>query len=71
MMAEHVQPDTFNPPHHKLRPGIKSKLDALLKEYTSQFVKDETLIGTPPLKEMTIDMGNSDPVSQKPYLIAM
>ena len=28
-------------------------------------------IGTTPLTEMTIGMGNSDPVSQKPYLIAM
>ena len=28
-------------------------------------------IGTTPLTEMTIDMGNSDPVSQKPKLIAM
>ena len=28
-------------------------------------------IGTTPLTEMTIDMGNSHPVSQKPYPIAM
>ena len=28
-------------------------------------------IGTTPLTEMTIDKGNSNPVSQKPYLIAM
>ena len=27
--------------------------------------------GTTPPTEMTIDKGNSDPVSQKPYLIAM
>ena len=25
MMAEQVQLDTFNPPHHKLRPSIESK----------------------------------------------
>ena len=70
-MAEQVQPDAFNLLHHKLRPKIESQLDALLKEYTSQFAKDEMSIGIAPLKEMTIDMGNADPVSQKPYLIAM
>ena len=42
-----------------------------LKEYASQFAKDETSIGTTPLMEMTIDMGNSDLVSKKPYPIAM
>ena len=71
MMAEQVQPDTFNPPHHKLRPSIRSKLTALLKEYSLQFVKDEMYIGTTPLTEMTIGTGTSDSVSQKPYLIAM
>ena len=71
LMAEQVQLDTFHPPHHKLKPNIESKLDALLKQYASQFAKDETSIGTSPLTEMTIDMGTSDPVSQKPYPIAM
>ena len=71
MMAEQVQLDTFHPPCHKLKPNIESKLDALLKECTSQFAKDETSIGTTPLTEMTIDMGTSDLVSQKPYPIAM
>ena len=66
MMAEQVQPDTFNPPCHKLRPSIKSKLNTLLKEYASQFAKDETSIGTTPLTEMISDTGISDPVSQKP-----
>ena len=70
-MAEQVQADTFNPLCHKLRPNMESKLNALLKEYASQFAKDETSIGTTPLMEMTIDIGNSDPVSQKPYPIAM
>ena len=42
-----------------------------MKEYTSQFAKDETLIGTTPLTEMTIDKGTSEPVSQKQYPIAM
>ena len=71
MMAEQVKPDTFHPPHHKLKLSIESKLDALLKEYASQFEKDETSIGTTPLTEMTIDTGTSEPVSQKPYPIAM
>ena len=71
MMAEQVQPDIFDPPHHKLKPDIQSQLDALLKEYESQFAKDETSIRTMLLMEMTIDTGNLDPVSQKPYPIAM
>ena len=66
-----VKPDTFHPPCHKLKPSIESKPDALLKEYTSQFVQDETSIGTAPLTEMTIVTGTSKPVSQKPYPIAM
>ena len=71
MMAEQVQPDIFDPPHHKLKPGIQSKLDALLKEYETQFAKDETSIRTTPLMEMTIDTGDSEPILQKPYPIAM
>ena len=43
----------------------------LLQEYESQFTKDETTIGTTPLTSMTIDTGTANPVSQKPYPIAM
>ena len=71
MMAEQVQPDIFDPPHHKLKPGIQSKLEALLKEYETQYAKDETSIGTTTLTEMTINTGDSEPISQKPYPIAM
>ena len=71
MMAEQVKLDTFDPTHHKLKWGIQKKLDTLLKEYKSQFAKDETSIRTNPLTQMTIDTGTSDPVSQKPYPIAM
>ena len=71
MMVEQVEPDTFHPPHHKLKPSIESKLDALLKEYTSQFAEDETSIGTTSITEMMIDTGTSEPLSQKPYPIAM
>ena len=71
MMAEQVQPYIFDPPHHKLKLSIQSKLDTLLKEYETQFAKDETSIRTTPLTKMTIDTGNSEPVSQKPYPITM
>ena len=71
MMAEQVKLDTFDPPHHKLKTNTQNKLDALLKEYKTQFAKDETSTGTNPLTKMIINTGNSDPVSQKPYLIAM
>ena len=65
MMAEQVELDTFHPPHHKLKPSIESKLDALLKEYASHYAKDETSIGTTPLIEMMIGTGTSEPLSQK------
>ena len=68
-MAEQVQLDTFHPPCYKLKPNIESKLDALLKEKLLNLPK--TSIGTTPLTEMTINIGTSDPVSQKPCPIAM
>ena len=71
MMAKEVKPDTFHPPHHKLKPSTESKLDALLTEYASEFAKDEMSIGMTPITEMTIDTGTADLVSQKPYPIAM
>ena len=71
MTAEKVVPDTFKPPHHKLKENIETKLTELLKEYRFQFAQDETSIGTTPLTEMTIYMGKPEPVSQKPYPIVM
>ena len=62
MTAEKVEPNTFKPPHHKLKQNIETKLTELLKEYDSQFIQDETSIGTTPLTEMTIDTGTSGPV---------
>ena len=50
---------------------IQDSLKLLLQEYESQFAKDGTTIGTTPLTSMTIDTGTADPVSQKPYPIAM
>ena len=71
MMAEQVQPNIFDPPSHQLKPGNQSRLGTLLKEYETQFAKDETSITTTPLTRMTINTGDSEPVSQKPYPIAV
>ena len=71
MMAGQVKPDVFNAPCHELSTNIQNDLDALQKEYESQFAKCKTSSGTTPLTSMTIDTGSSDPVSQKPYPIAM
>ena len=71
MMVETFTPDTLNPPHHNLSHTIQHELNTLLQEYESQFAKDETSIGTTPLTSMAIDTGPSDPISQKPYPIAM
>ena len=50
---------------------MQHNIKLLLQEYESQFTKDKTTIGTAPLTSMTIDTGTSDPVSKKPYPIAM
>ena len=71
MMSETVTPDTFNPPCHELSTAVQNGLELLLQEYDWQFARDETSIGTIPLTSMTIDTSTSDPVSQKPYPIAM
>ena len=71
MMAEMITPDTFNPQCHELSTAVQNDLDLLLWEYESQFAKDETSIGFTPLTSMTIDTGTLEPVSQKPYPIAM
>ena len=41
MMAKQVKPDVINPPCHKVTINIQNELDALLKEYESQFTKDK------------------------------
>ena len=46
-------------------------LNQLLETFKSQFTQDETTNGTTHLIKMQIGMGNSEPVSQKPYPIAM
>ena len=71
MMSETVTSDTFNPPCHDISQSVQNSLTSLLEEYDSQFAQDETSIGTTMLTSMSIDMGTSDPISQKPYPIAM
>ena len=71
MMSKTVTSDTFNPPLHKIPTPVQNSLESLLEEYESQFAHDETSIGTTPLTSMSIDTGTTDPVSQKPYPIAM
>ena len=71
MMSETVTSDTFNPPCHDISTPVQNSLKLLLEEYESQFGQDETSIGTTPLTSMSIDTGTTNPVSQKPYPIAM
>ena len=71
MMSKTVTSDTFNPPHHEISTPIQNSLKALLEEYKLQFALDETSIGMTPLTSMSIDTGIADPISQKPYPIAM
>ena len=71
MLPETVKPDSFMPPKYQLEPTIQQQLNFLLRTFKDQFMKDETTIGTTPLTEMSIDTGDSDPISQKPYPVAM
>ena len=70
-MSKTFTSDTFNLPCHEILPSVQNSLKLLLEEYNSQFAKDETSIGMTPLTSMSIYTGNADPVSQKPYPIAM
>ena len=71
MISKTVTSDTFNPPHHELLTPVQNSLKLLLEEYDLQFAQDEMSIGTTALTSMSIDTGTADPVSQKPYPIAM
>ena len=71
MLPKSVKPDSFTPPKYQLNSNIQQQLDNLLGTFKDQFAKDEMTIGTTPLTLMSIDTGDSDPVSQKPYPIAM
>ena len=71
MLPKTVKPDSFTPPKYQLNLNIQQQLDNLLGNFKDQFTKDETTIGTTPLTQMSINTGDSDPVSQKPYPVAM
>ena len=71
MIDEHIQPDSFTPPLHTLPDYVRKSLRQLLETFKSQFAQDETSIGTTHLTEMQIDMGDSEPPSQRSYPIAM
>ena len=71
MLPETIEPDSFTLPKYQLDATTQQQLDFLLRPFKDQFMKDETTIGTTPLTQMSIDMGDSDPVSQKPYLVTM
>ena len=71
MLPKTVKPDSFTPPKYQLNATIQQQLDNLLRTFKDQFAKDETTISTTLLTQMSINTGDSDPVSQKPYPIAM
>ena len=71
MIDEHVQPDVFTPVLYILLHSIRTSLNQLLETFKLQFVQDETSIDTTHRTKMQIDTGNSGPVSQRPYPIAM
>ena len=71
MLPKTVKPDSFTPPKYQVNLSIQQQLDNLLGNFKDQFAKDEMTIGTTPLTQMSIDTGDSDPVSQKPYPVAM
>ena len=71
MLPKTVKLDSFTPPKYQLDTTIQQQLDNLLRTFKDQFAKDKMTISTTPLTQMSIDTGDSDPVSQKPYPIAM
>ena len=71
MLPETVKPDSFTPPKYQLDATIQQQLDNLLRTFKDQFAKDEMTIGTTLLTQMSIDTEDSDPVSQKPYPVAL
>ena len=71
MIDAHIQPDTFTPPLNTLPGEVRKSLNQLLETFKSQFAQNETSIGITDLTKMQINTGTSEPVSQKPYPIAM
>ena len=50
---------------------VKISLNQLLETFELQFAQDETNNGTTHLNKMHIDTSDSEPISQRPYSIAM
>ena len=71
MLPKTIKPYSFTPPKYQLDATTQQQLDLLLRTFKDQFAKDEKTIGTTPLTQMSIDTGDSYPISQKPYPIAM
>ena len=71
MIDEHIQPDTFTPPLHTCQGNVGKSLNKLLETFKSQFAQDETSTGTTYLTKIRIATGDSEPLSQMPYPIAM
>ena len=71
MLPKTIKLDSFTPPKYQLDSTIQQQLDNLLRTFKDQFAKDKTTIGTTPITLMSIDTGDSDPVSQKPYPISI
>ena len=66
MLPETIKLDSFTPPKYQLDSTTQQQLDFLLRTFKDQFAKDETTISTTPLTQMSIDTGDSDPISQNP-----
>ena len=72
MMSETVTPDTFNSLHAMNYLQLyRMTFIYYYKNMNCNLQKMKLQIGTTPLTSMTIDTGTSEPVSQKPYPIAM
>ena len=71
ILPKTIKLDSFTPPKYQLNSTIQQQLDNLLGTFKDQFTKDEMTIGTTPLTQMSIDTGDSDPVSPKCYPIAI
>ena len=65
MMVEQVEPDSFEPLHHKLKQNVEAKHEALLKEYVSQFAQDEMSIWNNTSRNLWAC------ITKKPYPIVM
>ena len=54
-----------------ITPGTRSTFDTLCEKYSKVFFKGNEDIGRTQLVTMDIDMGDSPPVSSRPYTLAL